>query len=337
MTVSVQNFTAQYRGFITGVITAGCNIGPLVYTALYNSYYLNDYIHHKDLQNIEGFFLLVALTVFVTNLLGLIFFEHVPPDLPKDEQTQFVVRSPSYGDLEEGESHVLSEVLLDFHQGESAPVFTMMELLRKPVFHLLVWPSIVILGLEPMNVGNLTTYLYSLHMEKYIKTLPYFSPAICIIFKFSLGFLSDKLAPVVPRYWFIIAGFVVNIWAYLIAIFFLDVMSVMVMCLTFWNLGGAVINCAMPSILISEFGMKSFSRLWGGVYFGAAIATCLLQNLFGIFYDMNIMDELNTCYGLDCFTAVFAFAVILTSIGLTLMIVYVKIVNRRQKFTKNLT
>merc|ERR1712178_166952 len=122
-----------------------------------------------------------------------------------------------------------------------------------------------------MMIGNLSTFLYSLDMEEYMISLPYFSPAVSIVANLSIGFLSDRVAHVFPRYWFVVIVFIGNIFCYCLAIFYLDNLYVMILNLTFWNLGGSVINCCMGSLLIIEFGLRSFSRLWGLMFFGTSV------------------------------------------------------------------
>ena len=202
-------------------------------------------------------------------------------------------------------------IVMGTEAGSHSCSYSSLQVFRSPRTHLLVTPTAVVKGLKYLTINNVNLFAFSLGMDQYTTILPYISPVLSIVTKYPTGFIVDRFALHVSRAWHVLTCVGLVIAANLLAMYLLDHISVLVLCICLWTLSADVVMAVEPASSTAYFGHAHFALISGQVY-GVEAATMLAgQITFGYFYHSNLRDYLVTCFGLHCFYNNFIAGIIL--------------------------
>ena len=266
MTTTLRNFSERYRGRVTSILVSGFSLGVLFYYSIYNNFFIDGHIDDPVNQNLSGYFLFTALFSGSINIISPFVYGYYPEvedsdggeteDLLSDKNDSSNVKSVSIS-LDMNRFSLQGKSKME--EDESNQDSNLWQLVTNPVYHMLVWPAAIIMSLETVNVGNLTTYLYSFHQEEYVTTLPYVTPTISLLLKFPLGWLSDILLDHhISRTWWILMANILKLIAFILGVFFLDKIWILTLDLILWDIATVLTLVNMPAIFVQEFGNKTF-------------------------------------------------------------------------------
>ena len=137
-----------------------------------------------------------------------------------------------------------------------------------------------------------------------------------------MGGVSDLVVRYFPRSGFVLVAAACSCVTFFLSALWLQLVTVVVINIVVINLAAVVIWCIGPSILIEEFGEKTFVRDWGFVQLGYGLSSFLLQYLFGVLYDINVEEDSGTCYGEMCFLWIFIVSATLCGLATLLSAIY---------------
>ena len=321
---TVRNFNDRVRCTVVGVLSSATSVGPILAIFIYDTFFLGVSVYDNLSQDIEGYFLTLSLCFLFANLLSVITYGHYPPpektsDAESDsdsERTPMLKESPGGVNNNKEGGGQLEQMKLE-EQEQS-----LREIVCNPRFHLILWPAVIILGVGPMDVNNLTTMLLSYGLERYSTSFPYLCSIVGFSGKLFMGGVSDLVVRYFPRSGFVVVAAACSCVTFFLSALWLQHVTVVVINIVVINLAAVVIWCIGPSILIEEFGEKTFVRDWGFVQLGYGLSSFLLQYLFGVLYDLNVEEDSGTCYGEMCFLWIFIVSATLCGLATLLSAIY---------------
>ena len=318
MTVCLQNFSERYHGRISGGLITGYNIGVLFYIYIYEYFFMGGHIEDPENQNLGGFFLFTAACSAVVNAISPFVYGHYPSPTEVSSEEVFLTEAEST----EWRPGMYSE---ESHEtADTKDELSICQLLRNKTYHYLIWPVVIMIAFEPVNVGNLTTYLYSFGLEEYQTTLPYVSPGLSFVLKLLVGWMSDLWLHRIHRIWYVLFASCFKIFTYLLGMFLIDRLVVLVLDLVLWDVSVVFVICNMPALIAEEFGAKRFATTWGLSYFATALLVFALENAFGILYDLYTIEGDTVCYGLMCFAWSFVIGIALSIVAVCCNVMYIR-------------
>ena len=90
----------------------------------------------------------------------------------------------------------------------------------------------------------------------------------------------------------------------------------------FMYIANALYFCLIPALVSEMFGMRFFSRNFGGLVFVMALITLGLMAIFGVLYDQQAGGMLK-CFGQKCFRSSLVISSVLSFLALILVCVIV--------------
>ncbi|XP_048753146.1 uncharacterized protein LOC125664423 isoform X2 [Ostrea edulis] len=311
LSINMGNFHPKHRGKIVGIMDASFSAGPAIFAGLYGALFVQGHVTDEDNQDLKGFYLLNIVCALVVGFLALIFVKRITYDL--DIEVTRVVSSNVNGDNDE-EASLLSK-------NSFLREITGMKLLTRFDFHYLSWACFICAGLQLMFQNNLGTYLKSYDLESYTTLFTILNPIAAIFSKFFAGFASDAIIHWVPRSAVLLSFNIVQTIDLGLCIFYASNFTLFLITDLVIGFANGAVWCLTPTMISEFYGMKNFSRNWGFIMLGNAVLGLILQEIFGVLYDVNTGSN-NQCYGLHCFTwsfviiAVCSFCATILNIGL---------------------
>ena len=311
MAAPMKVFKGKYAATITGSITTAENVGPLVFTAIYNVFFLRDGTY--DQQDLRGFMLFVAFLSAIVNLMGTWFFgwseSLTDPDI-NDEATYLVTseRSGKEPYLEDKPSSNLESCAAQENANTSSNCdreprieITPLRMVCNVKFQAMLWSGITLNSLKYYCIYNVNVILVSLHQEQYELIVPYIPHATSVVFKTLMGFLIDNCLQSVPLVYYLIFSGVADVLFFVLAAFWIDNIHLLMVAILFWTIAGDLGIIVEPLMNIEQFGLSMVAINWG--FFLAVWTTMVfsIQLIFAKTYNHHADPNSGLCFGGSCF------------------------------------
>ncbi|XP_041378072.1 probable transporter MCH1 [Gigantopelta aegis] len=334
MTISA-NVSPKHRGKVFGILEALYSCSSSLVALVYGTLFTNGHIHNdEDQQDLQGFYLMMALIFTVTNILGILFLSQFAYDDNSDQRqgltTDDSEESPLINIDEASEEckNVKNNIL----NPEPVEEMTGFKLLKSFDYQFLMWTFIICSSLQLMFQNNITTYLKSFRMEDastFFTTL-YFAAGT--VSKFVCGYLSDSIVHRVPRPAVALILMIFQTVSLTLCIFFGNYYSVLLVSLLCVVIPYGATSSLTPAMTSEFFGMRYFGRNWGFMMLGSSVGGMILQQIFGAIYDDRIRTPgLKDCYGLGCFRYSF---LMVAGLSFCAVVLYVGLLERRLQLRK---
>ena len=273
MAAPMKIFKGKNAATITGSISMAENVGPLVFSAIYNVFFLRDGTYEQ--QDLRGFMLWLALSSAIVNMMGTWFFgwsESLTDHDINDEAT-YLVTCERYGkqppqedklscNLEssatEENDHTLSHCDRD-----PRPEITPLRMACSVKFQAMIWSAITLCSLKYYCVYNVNVILVSLHQERYELIVPYIPHATAVVFKTLMGLVLDNCLQSVPLVFYLIFSGVTDVLFFVLAAFWIDNIHLLIVAIFFWTIAGDLAIIVEPLMNIEQFGLSMVAINWG--------------------------------------------------------------------------
>ena len=314
MTINMVNFKPKHRGKIVGLTGACWWTGPALFSLMYGTLF-------SGTQNIRDYFLTCAVIFLVVNIISIFCVKYYPVSLDGTEdhslEDNTQVDANPIGSVNSEHSTLVSSPT-----EEAPPDVTGIDLLRSVDFHLIAWCFLLVSSIQIMFINNVSVYLKSYKMDKLITTLTVSGPLVAAMCKFLSGCLSDELLRFLPRASYLAIVTVCQTVLLTACISKGDNMVVFITTTYVVYASNGVYYGLIPTLISEYFGMKYFSRNWGGLILVYALLGWAFLAEFGYVYDHHIPDhDTTTCYGNHCFRESYVIAAATTFIGTLLVLV----------------
>ena len=301
MSAPIRQFPERHAASIAGGITTAESLGPLIYTVVYNNFFVGDGSLLD--QDFRGYMLFVALSIGASHLLGLIVFD-LPQCYTVDTESLPLTGKgnsiyPKSG--EHGTEQFLSKEACETTQSDSACKRTARQMVRSLPFQLMIWSAILIHSMKFFSLYNVNVFLVSFKMEKYGKIVPYISPASSTILKTLFGFLVDELKGRFSLTWYMTLASITHTALFLIGLFYLSNIHMLSWGIVLWTFASDIALVVEPVLNIQYFGKDVVSINWGFFLGLWAMVTFISQLLFAKSYDLFANPQTGQCFGCHCF------------------------------------
>ncbi|XP_061188394.1 uncharacterized protein LOC133196538 [Saccostrea echinata] len=290
LSINMGNFHPKHRGKIVGIMDASFSAGPAIFAAIYGTLFVQGHVTDEENQDLKGFYLLNIICALVVGALSLIFVKRISYDL--DIEVTRIINNDSNDDHD--------PITVEFKEMFPREI-TGIKLLKRFDFHYLSWACFICAGLQLMFQNNLGTYLKSYGLESYTTLFTTLNPIAAIASKFFAGFMSDAIMRWVPRSAVLLSFNILQTVDLGLCIFFANNFALFFITDLVIGFANGAVWCLTPTMISEFYGMKNFSRNWGFIMLGNAVGGLVLQEAFGVLYDINTRST-NQCYGLHCFT-----------------------------------
>ena len=297
MSAPIRQFPVRYAASIAGGITTAETLGPLIYTVVYNNFFIGDGSLLE--QDFRGYMLFVALGIGASHLLGLIVF-NLPQDYRVDTESLPLTGKGNNIHPKSGEQFLSKEACETTHP-ELAFRRTAWQMVRSLPFQLMIWSSILLHSMKFFSVYNVNVFLVSFKMERYGKILPYISPASSTILKTLFGFLVDELKGSFSLTWYMTLASITHTVFFLIGLFYLSNIHMLSWGIVLWTFASDIALVVEPVLNIQYFGKDVVSINWGFFLGLWAMVTFMTQLLFAKSYDLFANPQTGQCFGCHCF------------------------------------
>ena len=297
MSAPIRQFPVRHAASIAGGITTAETLGPLIYTVVYNNFFIGDGSLLE--QDFRGYMLFVALGIGASHLLGLIVF-NLPQDYRVDTESLPLTGKGNNIHPKSGEQFLSKEACETTHP-ELAFRRTAWQMVRSLPFQLMIWSSILLHSMKFFSVYNVNVFLVSFKMERYGKILPYISPASSTILKTVFGFLVDELKGSFSLTWYMTLASITHTVFFLIGLFYLSNIHMLSWGIVLWTFASDIALVVEPVLNIQYFGKDVVSINWGFFLGLWAMVTFMTQLLFAKSYDLFANPQTGQCFGCHCF------------------------------------
>ncbi len=310
MTINMNNFKAKHRGKIVGITGASWWAGPASFALIRGTFF-------SRTQNIGGYFAFTAALFVVVNILAILLVKYYPEESEGNDSVQLELN----GNVQAGESNTLMSPSL-FETPGYGVAKTGIQLLRSVDFHLIAWSYLLLGSVQLMFINNVTVYLKSYNMQALTLPLTISGPLLASMSMFVSGAITDVFMLTVPRSVFLVVGDVIQTLLIAACIskgnnFALFVITTLVI----YTNNGFCYGIT-PTLISEYFGMKYFSRNWGGLVLAYALLSWLFLAEYGYRYDNIRRIDQVSCYGHQCFQESYVIAATASFIGTLLTVVF---------------
>ena len=192
-------------------------------------------------------------------------------------------------------------------------------------FYLIIWASVLLMGVRAMCVGNLNAWLVSFYLEAYRAHLPYVSPITAILIKFVYMCVTNELGSRTPKVGLLAIGSVLALLGFILAMFPIPNAYAISFVVILWTMAGSFALLCAPGILSETFELYAFHINTGLVISISSLVSCLCQVFLGALYDLYVPGLDRTCYGLQCYIWCFGIGAFLSAISVVCVVVYARI------------
>ena len=342
-----RQFPHRYMATVIGLLGTYASVGPIICTTLYDKFFHRGMSYEQ--QNIRGYFLCLGICSIVIHCAATATYgwptiwdtdsvnetKHLFPK-PQSYHKQHkcangttILKEPSTLEDELGKRQHCKELdtkRKTLPQKEDG-IADIMYLFRDPRFHLTVWPAGVLTSIKYLGNNNLSVFLRSFKLSKYELLLSYILPMISLVLKPLLGVVADITRHCFSRVWYPLLGGVLLFFSFILAIFYLDHITVFCLVLIFWVMGSEI-AFLQPVVHLDDFGKSNFSINMGLLLVSTASCNFLGQLIFGIVYSKRTTDN-SICYGLSCFVLTFVAYMILIIPCVIALMVYIALYTKR--------
>ena len=331
MSAPIRQFPVKHAASIAGGITTAETLGPLIYTVVYNNFFVGDGSLLD--QDFRGYMLFVALSISASHLFGLIVFD-LPQCYTKDVESlplTDISNNSQSKPVACRKEHLISHDACETTKPDLSCQRTAWQMVRSLPFQLMIWSAILIHSMKFFSVYNVNVFLVSFKMEGYDDILPYISPASSTILKTLFGFLVDVFQDHFSLTWYMILASITQLVLFLIGLFYLSDIYMLSWGIVLWTFASDIAIVVEPVMNIQYFGKNVVSINWGFFLGLWAMVTFISQLWFAKSYDLFGNPDTGQCFGRLCFVlqqityVVISFVCLILSIGL-----YVNVKNRTE-------
>ena len=334
-TAAVTNFPARQHGKAVALLEATqAGFSPMMLALVYALIFSNHNYEHPENQNAQGFMLFLAIGAFVAYILCALFLR-IYPTVEQDKDEKQTVDDPKVN--HESVNHNVDEesklIPKEEQNGENVcnkytvrvyrGIKTSTAYLFKVEMQCFFWSFGLMTSVGSVFFNNGTVILESFHHNSYE---PYFTvllPVSSIVCTLLIAPISDYLANVFPRIFFVIIF--CNLFAilHIILVFFSSSIVVLMTATVFVGMNSGFTWNLMVAILAETLGIENFSRNLGTVLFSFIICNSVTQYIFALFYDLYADSE-HICYGRKCYQWTFGISSIFLFIASIFLIIIYK-------------
>ena len=327
--VSMTNFEDELLGLISGVIHAFRSGIPGLLMVLDMYTFSPDYNSPEyRRRRLIIMFATLAILYTIANILGIVFYgdyrkrkryhsvlgPHASQSVTVEKSSKF--SRSSRRRLETTMSITESTPLV----GARRAVYKdWWKYLKEIDYHLIFWPSIILLGFRTAFGSNISTFAASYGLQTYAQIAMSILPIVSTFSKPPIGWCSDALLNVVPRSIFLFTwSILVCIIVSLCLVFFAEAVMQGI-ALMMIVIASSYIQTLAPPLLVAMFGRTFFPIGWSLITVGWAGLTSLFNVIIGHFYDANIVGDGRNCLGNACYRDSFIIALsmsVLAALGL---------------------
>ena len=187
-------------------------------------------------------------------------------------------------------------------------------------FHLIVWPLILLGGVNVTLTYNLTSMTRSYGLEHHATLMLSILFVSWVLTRIPVFVFIDR----VPNKSIFEALSALSLTMCLLMLTFIgDNIASFITAIILSGFANASTWTSGPALL-TKFSMKYFGYNYGWVSFGYGVLGLGLQALTGYFYDINIdISVTHTCYGLHCFSRVLLISAGLCLLSLVLSVIHI--------------
>ncbi|CAH1772375.1 unnamed protein product [Owenia fusiformis] len=334
------NFKENHRGKIVGFASATIGASPLIFTAIYQGFFVQGHVTDEQNQHIGDFFVLLSIWAACAYSLCAAFLKIIPP-----EDTSIALYLKGEGkdpspcndqndatNIETNIDHAIAN-LVNANEGnetnqndnklnDKTPLFqkdsdsknnkpdsfnckdiTCFQMMKTLKFHLLLWIAILIRGIGWTFAANITTMAKSAHLETASAILLMIIPIANTLSRFFVGFIPDVLKQRftwIPLSSSLLVASLLMMMGQTILIFFNQHLAALVCFCVMSSISCGFISTLVPIFIIELFGMKEFSQKLGLVFTLVGIVAFPFAKIFGVIYEQNSPPSSNDCFGVHC-------------------------------------
>ncbi len=174
--------------------------------------------------------------------------------------------------------------------------------IKSPEFHLIFWPSAVVLGHRSSFGANIRAFADSFGLFSYAKIILTILPVVSTLSKPPIGLCSDALIKYIPRSVLLIIWTLAAALVDTLCIFYMNHEAMQAVAVVTIILCSSFIQTLAPPLMVTALGRKFFPIGWACVTVGWSSCTSLFNLMIGFFYEMNTLPGTSKCLGLTCYT-----------------------------------
>ena len=308
--VNVGNWSSRHRGKIIGLHQTPFQIGPLLMSVIYYSFFANNQKVNVEKEDLRGFFVCMAGILGFFTVLALILtrdYEYIETDEDREHLNLMETDSREAKPSDESGESKQKQKYTSFCSG-----------IKHLDIQFMFWAQAV----TPVaGLTMLTTITPMLNSFGYINLSYAYTtsgPFVVLISKLIITYLSDKYIHKVSRMTFSLILSIGSAIFHFFAIFYGDNLAVLTIVFLVSITAGGISFGMIPTALTERFDNSIFGIIYTLGCLIASLTNAFMQPIAGHLYDMNTVDE--QCYGFHCFQMVFVFQFCLQMAGTTLHI-----------------
>ena len=179
------------------------------------------------------------------------------------------------------------------------------QLMKNRLFHLLLWPSVILLAMRNAYVTNLSIILSTFGLQASSRLVVYAVPLVGVVSPPLLGVLTDLVGHKIPRslFYFLCALGILGL--NLTNMGFAGLLPVIVITTVWCQLAASTVQTLGPSLHLKLFDADTFPAGWGLVMLLQTLLTLLAQLFMGAMYDLFTPEGALFCTGFKCYIIYF--------------------------------
>ncbi|CAG2198035.1 unnamed protein product [Mytilus edulis] len=302
--IVAKNFSSAYRGIIMAIMGESISIGMLLFSVVY---YIIPLKNHRFQQlMIFLFFFSVFVYIFCFLFLREVHLETDYTNILPDDTHDPILMSE--------EVHPTDVILKK----------TFLQIVKDPNYQLLAWLSTLAFATGSVLKNNLTVLSQVSGLSNFDSKMVIYGPVFSSIGGIVIGLLSDKLRQSLTRLPFLLLSCLLQTLCSFINMFFVQNLAFIVLSVVLTGLSLGSLYVLVSSIVSEMFHIDNYNRNYGIIKGGHAVATLLLQYIFGAFYDDNVSDSKLFCRGLHCTETGYTMNTIVSLIPVLLCVILLK-------------
>ena len=291
-TVNVQNWSPRHRGVIVGVLQIPYQIGPVLISIIYNSFFVKG--HEKDvmLQDLQGFFVTVCVLLGSFTIIAFLFtkvYPHTESDSDREHMSLVdndVIQINQDGVQDTGSKHT-----------------SIVSGVKDLDVHLIFWAQAITPVAGFTMLTNITSMLQSLGHINLSFAYTTSGPVVALLVKMAASYISDKFIHKISRVSISMICSIFSTLILLIAVGFGNHLSILSLAYFISISSAETTFCMLPTALSEQFVNDLFGYVFTSACLIACVANAIEQPIAGYLYDRET-DGAN-CFGPQCFQNVF--------------------------------
>ena len=309
-TVNVGNWSSRHRGKIIGLLQAPYQIGPVLMSVIYYSFFANNQEVNVEKEDLSGFFACMAGILGFFTVLALILtreYEYIETDEDREHLNLMETDSREAKPSDESEETNQKQNYTSFWTG-----------MKHLNIQFMFWAQAVTPVAGLIMLTTITPMLNSFGYINLSYAYTTSGPFVVLISKIIITYISDKYIHKISRMTFSLILSIGSAICLFFAIFYGDNLVVITIAYLVSITAGEISFGMIPTALTERFDNSIFGMIFTLGCLIASLTNAFMQPVAGHLYDINTVD--GQCYGLHCFQMVFVFQFCLQVVGTALHI-----------------